>query len=156
MMCPKGPLIAVIGNGLENESHNSLAEEVGALLAEAGCVVVNGGLQGVMQASARGARSRGGLTIGILPGLDPSSANPYIDIPIPTGMGEMRNLLIIRSAAAAIAIGGGFGTLSEIALALKASKPVVGLGTWDVSADIKKARDARDAVELALGGLGGR
>lgn len=154
-MGSKGPLIAVIGNGLEDEGHNRLAEEVGALLAEEGCVLVNGGLHGVMQASAKGAKSRGGLTIGILPGLDPSTANPYIDIPIPTGMGEMRNLLIVRSAAAAIAIGGGFGTLSEIALALKASKPVVGLGTWDVSPDIRKALDARDAVKLVLE-LGGR
>lgn len=151
-----GPLIAVIGNGLEDEAHNSLAFEVGAHLADAGCVVVNGGLGGVMQASAKGAKSKGGLTIGILPGLDPKAANPYIDIPIPTGMGEMRNLLIIRSAQAAIAVGGGYGTLSEMALALKASKPVVGIGTWDISPDIRKATDAPDAVRLVLTALKGQ
>lgn len=152
----KGPIIAVVGNGLEDETHNRLAEEAGSLLAEAGCVLVNGGLGGVMQASARGARHKGGLTIGILPGLDPKTANPYIDIPIPTGMGEMRNLLIVRSAAGAIAIGGGYGTLSEIALALKASKPVVGLNTWDVSPEIKKAQDAVEAVRLILSALKGQ
>lgn len=149
----KGSIIAVIGNGLEDETHNRLAFEVGCHLAEAGCVLVNGGLGGVMRASAEGAKSKGGLTIGILPGLDPKAANQYIDIPIPTGMGEMRNLLIVRSAAAAIAVGGGFGTLSEIALALKASKPVVGLNTWDVAPDIKKAQDAAEAVSLIVNAL---
>lgn len=155
-MHERGPLIAVIGNGLEDDAHNSYAFDVGCLLAQAGCVVLNGGLGGVMQASAKGAKSKGGLTIGILPGLDPAAANRYIDIPIPTGMGEMRNLLIVRSASAAIAIGGGYGTLSEIALALKASKPVVGLATWDLSPDIRKAGDAADAVRLVLSGLGGQ
>ncbi|CAG1066088.1 pyrimidine/purine-5'-nucleotide nucleosidase [uncultured bacterium] len=147
------PLIAVIGSGLEDESLNALAFEVGALIAEAGFALVNGGLGGVMAASARGAKSKGGLTIGILPGLDASAANQYIDVPIPTGLGEMRNLLIVRSAAAAVAIGGGYGTLSEIALALKASKPVIGLRTWDLTHDIKKADDASEAVRLALEAL---
>lgn len=151
-----GPLIAVIGSGLEDEALNGLAEQTGALLAEAGCVLVNGGLEGVMQASAKGAKSKGGLTIGILPGLDPKAANQYIDIAIPTGLGEMRNLLIVRSAAAAIAIGGGYGTLSEIALALKASKPVIGLRTWDISPDIRLAGEAAEAVRLALASLEGR
>lgn len=147
------PLIAVIGSGLEDEALNALAFNVGALIAEAGFALVNGGLGGVMAASARGAKSKGGHTIGILPGLDASAANRYIDIPIPTGLGEMRNLLILRSAAAAVAIGGGYGTLSEIALALKASKPVIGLRTWDLTPDIKKAGDACDAVRLVLEAL---
>lgn len=155
-MDKKGPLIAVIGSGLEDETHNRLAFELGACLAEAGCVVVNGGLGGVMSASAKGARSKGGLTIGILPGLDPKAANQYIDIPIPTGMGEMRNLLIVRSAQAAVAVGGGYGTLSEMALALKASKPVVGLGTWEISPDIRKATDPAEAVRLVLTALKGQ
>jgi uncharacterized protein (TIGR00725 family) len=147
------PLIAVIGSGLEDDTLNALAFEVGSLIADAGFALVNGGLGGVMAASAKGAKSKGGLTIGILPGLDASAANQYIDIPIPTGLGEMRNLLIVRSAAAAVAIGGGYGTLSEIALALKASKPVIGLRTWDLTPGIKKAEDASDAVMLALEAL---
>lgn len=151
-----GPLIAVIGNGLEDDSLNSLAEQTGYLLAEAGCVLVNGGLGGVMRASARGAKSKGGLTIGLLPGLDPAAANQYIDVPIATGLGEMRNLLIVRSAAVVIAIGGGYGTLSEIALALKASKPVVGLKTWEVSTDITRANDAPEAVRASLSFLKSR
>lgn len=145
-----GPLIAVIGSGLEDDILNALAGQTGELIAEAGCVLINGGLGGVMAASAKGAKSKGGLTIGLLPGLDQTAANQYIDVPIPTGLGEMRNLLIVRSAAAVIAIGGGYGTLSEIALALKASKPVIGLQTWDVSPDIQKAGDAAEAVRLAL------
>lgn len=147
------PVIAIIGSGLEDETLNALAGQAGELIAEAGCVLINGGLGGVMAASAKGAKSKGGLTIGLLPGLDPSAANQYIDVPIPTGLGEMRNLLIVRSAAVLIAIGGGYGTLSEIALALKASKPVVGLQTWDVSPDIQKAADASEAVRLALSAL---
>ncbi len=146
----KRPVIGVIGYGLEDESLNALAEEAGALIAEAGCVLVNGGLGGVMRASAKGCRSRGGLTVGILPGLDPDEANEHIEIPVPAGMGEMRNAIIIRAASALIAIGGGYGTLSEIALALKASKPVVGLKTWDISAEVVKAESPVEAVRLAL------
>ena len=148
-----GPLIAVIGSGLEDDTLNALAGQVGELIAGSGCVLVNGGLEGVMRESAKGAKSKGGLTIGLLPGLDPAAANQYIDVPVPTGLGEMRNLLIVRSAAAVIAIGGGYGTLSEIALALKASKPVIGLLTWDISPDITKAADGAEAVRLALAAL---
>ncbi|MCL4872553.1 TIGR00725 family protein [bacterium] len=144
------PVIGVIGCGLEDEALNALAEETGALVAEAGCVLVNGGLGGVMRASARGCRSRGGISIGMLPGLDPKEANEYIDIPIPTGMGEMRNALIIRAASALIAIGGGYGTLSEMALALKSGKPVIGIKTWDISAEVMKTESPVEAVRLAL------
>lgn len=151
----RGPIIAVIGNGSEDETHNRLAFDVGCLLAEAGCVLVNGGLGGVMQASAKGARSKGGLTIGILPGLDPKAANPYIDVPIATGLGEMRNLLIVRSAAA-IAVGGGYGTLSEIALALKSSKPIAGLNTWEVSPEIIKAQYPAEALRAVLTAMKGK
>lgn len=152
----KGPMVAVIGNGLEDEGLNALAEQVGYLLAEAGCVLVNGGLGGVMRASARGAKAKGGLTIGLIPGTDPGTANQYIDVPIATGLGEMRNLLIIRSASVVIAIGGGYGTLSEIAIALKSAKPVIGLKTWEVSSDITRASDATEAVATALSFLAGR
>ncbi|CAG0932297.1 pyrimidine/purine-5'-nucleotide nucleosidase [Planctomycetaceae bacterium] len=147
------PLITVIGSGLEDDELNALAFEVGALIAEAGCTLVNGGLGGVMAASARGAKSKGGLTIGILPGLDPEAANKHIDVPIPTGLGEMRNLLVARSGRAVIAIGGGYGTLSEIALALKASKKVIGLKTWDLSTDVIKASGPAEAVRAALQGI---
>ncbi|MBI1911369.1 MAG: TIGR00725 family protein [Deltaproteobacteria bacterium] len=143
-------LIGIIGLGLEDEALNKIAGEVGALIGSAGLGLVNGGLFGVMQASARGCRQAGGLTIGLLPGIDPKDANPYIDIPIPTGMGEMRNLLIVRAASALIAIGGGYGTLSEIALGLKSSKPVIGINTWDISPNIIKAATPSEAVELAL------
>ncbi|MBW7956428.1 MAG: TIGR00725 family protein [Deltaproteobacteria bacterium] len=143
-------VIGVIGYGLEDEALNELAEKTGALIAEAGCVLVNGGLGGVMRASARGCRSKGGLTVGILPGLDPGEANEYIDIPVSTGMGEMRNALIVRAASALIAIGGGYGTLSEIALALKSGKQVIGIKTWDVSAEVIKTESPVEAVRLAL------
>jgi uncharacterized protein (TIGR00725 family) len=119
-------------------------------------VVVCGGLGGVMEAVCRGARSQGGMTIGILPGSDGSEANGYVDIAIPTGMGEMRNALIVRAADAVIAISGGFGTLSEIGFALKLGKRVVGLSTWDLSRAgdvpdaVLTATSAEEAVRLAL------
>jgi uncharacterized protein (TIGR00725 family) len=108
------------------------AENVGRLLAERGAVLVCGGLGGVMEAACRGAKEAGGTTIGILPGSDRSAANPYVDIAIPTGLGEARNALVVRSADALIAVGGAYGTLSEIALALKAGKRVAGIESWDV------------------------
>lgn len=109
------------------------AEEVGRLLAGAGATVVCGGHGGVMEAASRGAADEGGTVIGILPGSSRREGNPYLTVAIPTGMGEMRNALIVRAADAVIAIAGEFGTLSEIALALKIGVPVVGLGTWELS-----------------------
>jgi uncharacterized protein (TIGR00725 family) len=106
---------------------------VGKLLAEAGAVVVCGGHGGVMEAASRGAAEARGTVIGILPGSSRSEGNPYLTVAIPTGMGEMRNALIVRAADALIAVAGEFGTLSEIALALKIGVPVVGLGTWELS-----------------------
>ncbi len=145
--------IGVVGSGLEDPVLNGLAEEVGRLIALEQMVLVNGGLGGVMQASSRGAKASGGTTVGILPGLDPNEANSYIDVPIATGLGEMRNLLIVRAAGALIAIGGGHGTLSEIALALKLKKPVVGLKTWAISPEIIVAADPAEAVALAAAAL---
>ncbi len=109
----------------------AVAEEVGAAVAAAGCGLVCGGLGGVMEAACRGARSRGGLTVGILPGLDREEANGWVLVGLPTGLGEARNALVVRAADAVVAVGGGWGTLSEIALALKAGLPVVGLETWE-------------------------
>jgi uncharacterized protein (TIGR00725 family) len=115
-------------------------------------VVVCGGLGGVMEAACRGAKDAGGMTIGILPGTDRSAANPYVDVAIPTGLGEARNALVVRAADAVIAIGGGYGTLSEVAFALKAGKRVVGLGTWEIDG-VEAAGSPEAAVETVLGDL---
>jgi uncharacterized protein (TIGR00725 family) len=126
------PYVAVVGPGDASAQELHAAEEVGAGLAAAGAVVVTGGLGGVMEAACRGARSRRGHTLGILPGEDRDAANGWVEIAVPTGLGELRNGLVVRCADALVAIGGGHGTLSEIALALKLGRPVVGLGTWEV------------------------
>lgn len=150
-------LIAVIGTSSACPEEYELAERVGTLLAKAGAVVVCGGASGIMEAACRGAKASGGTTIGILPGENPCEANDFVDIPIATGMGEMRNALIIRACRAAIAIGGGPGTLSEIALAAKAGKLVVGLRTFEISLGgelqgfVLPAQNPEQAVQLALG-----
>jgi uncharacterized protein (TIGR00725 family) len=119
--------------------------------------VINGGSTGVMEGVSRGAGAEGGTVVGILPGFDRDEANEHVAIAIPTGMGEMRNALIARAADAMIAVGGEFGTLSEIAFALKIGRPVVGLGSWDLVRrgepveGIVRARTSAEAVELALG-----
>lgn len=130
---PMQELVAVAGPGAGTVGPHVLAEQVGALLAMRGVGVVCGGLGGVMEAACRGARNNGGLTIGLLPGTDRSAANPFVEIAIPTGLGEARNVLVVRAAMAVIAIGGSYGTLSEIAFALKIGTPVVGLATWHLS-----------------------
>jgi uncharacterized protein (TIGR00725 family) len=122
----------VVGPSDASAAELRAAEDVGAALAQAGLIVVTGGLGGVMEAACRGARSRRGRTIGLLPGLDRSEANGWVEIALPTGLGELRNGLIVRSADAVVAVGGGAGTLSEIAFALKLGRPVVGVGTWQV------------------------
>lgn len=122
--------VAVVGGSECSPEEAALAEEVGRRLAEAGFGVVCGGTGGVMAAACAGARKAGGITLGLLPGADARPANPDVLVAVPTGMGEMRNALIVRTAVALVAVGGEYGTLSEIALALKAGKPVVGLGTW--------------------------
>ena len=105
---------------------------MGRLLAERGVVLVCGGLGGTMEAACRGAKQAGGTTVGLLPGIDRADGNLHLDIAIPTGLGEARNALVVRAADVVVAVGGGYGTLSEIALALKAGKRVVGLGTWEI------------------------
>jgi uncharacterized protein (TIGR00725 family) len=122
----------VIGGSAPTKKEAAAAEAVGRALAEVGAVLICGGRGGVMEAACRGARSAGGLTIGVLPGTSRSQANPYVDIPIVTGLGEARNAIIIRTAQAVIAVGGSYGTLSEIGFALAFGVPVVGLGTWEV------------------------
>ena len=145
------PIIAVIGGGTCSAEEAAVAEQTGRLLAERGAIIVCGGLGGVMEAVARGAKANGGTTVGILPGADPAAANPYIDVPLATGLGEMRNFLIVRSAHALIAIGGGVGTLSEIALARRIGKPVVGLhDSFRNAVDIPRVQKAVEAVQWAL------
>ncbi len=142
--------IGVIGTSEPDARLYRIAEEVGREIARRDGVLICGGLGGVMEAAAKGAQQKGGLTIGILPTEDTSLANPYIDIPIATGIGEARNIIIVRSAEALIAIGKGFGTLSEISFALKMKKPLVGIETWDVSSQILSADKPSEAVEKAI------
>jgi uncharacterized protein (TIGR00725 family) len=148
--------VAVIGSASCSEEVTALAEAVGREIARRGAVLVCGGRGGVMEAACRGAKAAGGTTIGILPGTDPSEANPYVDVPIVTGLGEARNAIVVRTADAVVAVSGGYGTLSEIGLALKMGRPVVGLGTWELHQDgqfvaaVVQADTPTQAVELAL------
>ena len=133
-----------------------LAEEVGRELAKRGAILVCGGLGGVMEAACRGAASQGGATIGILPGNNRHEANRHVTIPIVTGMGHARNAIVAKSGQAMIAIGGKYGTLSEIAYALQSDIPVIGLGSWSLVMDgeidqaVVRAASAVDAVEKAI------
>lgn len=142
-------IIAVIGAGTADDAILKIAEDVGRLIARRGAVLICGGLGGVMDTASKGAKSAGGITVGILPQNHTKDANPNIDIPIATGFGEGRNVIIARTADAIIAVGGEYGTLSEIAFGLKMGKPVIGIGTWDIKGTIK-AKNAEDAVEKAF------
>jgi uncharacterized protein (TIGR00725 family) len=142
--------ISVIGTGTCTAGTAVLAYEVGKHIAKNNCVLLCGGLGGVMEHAARGAKDNGGHTIGILPGFEISDANPYIDIAIPTGLSHARNILVVRSGMACIAVEGSYGTLSEIAIALKLEKPVIGLNTWDIAPEIIKAKNPEDAVNKAI------
>jgi uncharacterized protein (TIGR00725 family) len=141
--------VAVVGAGDATAAELALAEEVGARLVELGATVVTGGLGGVMEAACRGAKSRRGQTVGLLPGDDRSEANGWVDVAIATGLGELRNGLIVRTSDALVAIGGGAGTLSEIGFALKLGRPVIGLGTFAVDG-VVQAQSAAEASALAL------
>ena len=142
--------IGVIGAGQCSSEIEKLAEEVGKEIARNKAVLVCGGLGGVMEASARGAKQEGGNTIGILPGVSFEDANPFIDIPIVTGLSHARNVLVVRSSHALIAIEGCYGTLSEIAIALKIGKPVIGLRTWMISEEIITVETPQEAVKRAI------
>lgn len=145
--------MAVIGAGACSPQEAAAAERIGELLARAGAVLVCGGLSGVMEAACRGARREGGMTVGVLPGTDRAAANPYVSVAIATGLGELRNGVVVRASDAVIAVGGEFGTLSEIGFALKLGKRVVGLGTWELPRRpdaIVRAPSADEAVRLAL------
>jgi uncharacterized protein (TIGR00725 family) len=150
--------IAVIGPSRASPETAKAAYEVGSLVARAGAILVCGGGGGAMEAACRGARSAGGTTVGILPGPTRADANPFVDIAIPTGLGEARNALVVRAADAVIAVGGGVGTLSEIGLALKMGRPVVGLGTWEIAppageaagTSVERVNSPEEAVRAAL------
>jgi len=159
-MTEQKTLIAVIGGGQPSREEARQAEEVGRELARRGAVLICGGLGGVMRAACKGARAEGGVTIGVLPGESRRQANPYVQLPIVTGLGEARNVIVVRSAQAVIAVGGGYGTLSEIGHALRNGIPVIGLKTWSLSrggqpdSAIVPAETPADAVDIALGLVG--
>ncbi|HWC31635.1 MAG TPA: TIGR00725 family protein [Actinomycetota bacterium] len=148
--------VAVCGPADATEEERALAEEVGRRLAEADAVVLCGGLDGVMDAVARGTAKGGGISIGLLPGEDRADAGTNLTLSLPTGMGEIRNALLVRAADVVIAISGEFGTLSEIAFALRTQKPVVGLDTWELAKAgepvdaFVRARTPEEAVERSL------
>jgi hypothetical protein len=143
-------IISVIGAGTCSEDIYKTAEDVGRLIAQKGAVLVTGGLGGVMEAASRGAKEAGGTTVGILPGFSKDEANQFVEIPITTGLSHARNIIIVRSADAVIAVSGEYGTLSEIAVALKLGKPVIGINTWDNVDGVVKAVSPEEAVRIAF------
>ena len=147
------PIIGVIGDSNPTEETCRLAEETGRLIADAGALLVCGGLGGIMEAAARGAKSAGGLTVGVLPGYEAADANPFIDIPICTGMGHARNAIIAATARALIALEGAHGTLSEMALGLKLGRRVIALGRRSSPEGAETAANPEQAVRMALEGL---
>jgi len=152
----KKKFIAVIGSGQATIEEISLAKSVGQEIARRGAVLVCGGLGGVMEAACQGAVKAGGTTIGILPGDNRQTANPYVQIPIVTGIGQARNVIVVKSAQAVIAVGGSYGTLSEIGHALQNGIPVIGLHAWSLAKNgqfdtsIFPAKDPADAVDIAI------
>lgn len=151
-----GRVVAVVGPGQpDNPAVVAAAHDIGAGLAAAGCTVVTGGLGGVMAAASQGAHEAGGFVVGILPGDDAGAANEFVDLALPTGLGEGRNLLIVRMADAVVAVGGSWGTLAEIALARRRRTPVVSVMGWVISGpgaddDLVRVEDAAAAVRTAL------
>ncbi|MGH2453609.1 MAG: TIGR00725 family protein [bacterium] len=147
--------IAVIGERQTSSALEEAAETIGREIAGRRGILICGGMGGVMEAACRGAASAGGVVVGILPTDGAEDANPYVTIPLPTGLGEGRNILVVRGAEAVIAVGGGYGTLSELGHALKIGLPVIGLDTWEISraglppARIRRTRDPLEAVEWA-------
>lgn len=143
-------IIGVIGGGRASDEIYTLAHSVGKRIAERDATLICGGLRGVMEAACKGAKAAGGRTIGVLPGLHASDANRFVDVPIVTGLADARNVLIVRTAHAVIAVGGEFGTLSEMAFSLKFGVPLIGLRSWSFSDRIHPVETADEAVALAL------
>lgn len=150
---PRRPVIAVVGPGECAADETEAAYRIGRLIAERGGIVVTGGMTGVMEAASRGARDGGGLALGILPGPDAGTANEFVSIAVPTGMGQLRNGLVVNSGSVVIAVGGEWGTLSEISLARKQGKPVIGWHTWDLGLQgegLVPVATAEEAVDTAF------
>ena len=146
--------VAVIGASRASHEQLEQAQAAGRRLAELGAVLVTGGRGGVMEAACRGAKEAGGRTVGILPGLDRSDANAYLDVSLPTGMGEMRNGLVARAAEAVVAVGGAWGTLAEIAFARAAGRPVFGVESWELGEDgVEAVASGAEAAERAVGAI---
>jgi uncharacterized protein (TIGR00725 family) len=141
--------VAVVGPSEATPEEEEIAEQLGAALARSDAIVVTGGRGGVMAAASRGAANAGGTAVGILPGTSRAEANEWITVAIPTGLGELRNGLVVRMADAVIAVGGAYGTLSEIALALKTGVPVIGIKSWQIDG-VQPASSAEEAVELTI------
>lgn len=150
MSADRKPLIAVVGAGKCSKKLRDMASQVGKYIAEHGGVLVCGGMGGIMEGAAKGAKEAGGVTIGILPTDNKEDANEYIDYVIPTGFGEARNIMVVRTADAVVAFPGKYGTLSEMAFALHAKKPVVSINAWRLSDEIEQADDPIEAAKLAL------
>ena len=142
--------IGVIGGGTCSAEIYEIAQEVGREIARNGFSLVCGGLGGVMEAACRGAREAGGITIGILPTTNKGDANPYVDLVIPTGLGHARNVLVVHTSDALVAVDGETGTLSEIAIALKAGKPIVGIKTWELEGRVPAAEEGREAIAMLM------
>jgi uncharacterized protein (TIGR00725 family) len=153
MLRPARRIVGVIGASRPTVAGASLAEEVGRLLAGHGAVLVCGGLGGVMESAARGCAGAGGEVLGILPGPDASQANPHVTLPVPTNMGHARNVIIAHTAQALIAVEGEYGTISEMAVALKLGKPVIALPGAPLLPGARQAVTPEDAVRQALGSL---
>ena len=153
-MVPSRPYVSIVGSGTATGDLYEQAREVGRLVAERDGIVVCGGLSGVMEAAARGATEGGGTAIGILPDEGRDRANGYLSYSVATGMGQARNLAVVCSGDVVVAVGGEYGTLSEVGLALKVGRPVVSLGSWDVGDHVTVAATPREAVGAAFGLLG--
>ena len=149
----KKTIIGVIGSSSCSMSVSEIAFMIGMEIARRDAMLLCGGMGGVMESACKGAKEGGGITIGILPGDNKESANAYVDIPIVTGIGEARNVIIAHSADAIIAIAGRYGTLSEIAFALRFDVPVVGIATWNIDIPILKAKNPKQAVDMALSAI---
>ena len=143
-------IISVIGAGSCDQKTYQVAEDVGRLIAQGGAILITGGLGGVMEAASKGANEAGGTVIGILPGFSKKDANAYVTVPLITGLSHARNVIVVRSADAVIAVAGEYGTLSEIAIALKLGKPVIGIHTWENIEGVVKLDNAEDAVARAF------
>jgi hypothetical protein len=143
-------IIGVIGGASCTREIEKIAFRVGQEIARRGAILICGGLSGVMEAACKGAKNGGGTTVGVLPGKNRRTANPYVDIPIVTGMDIARNVILVRSSDAVIAIDGRYGTLSEIVIAFSLGVPVIGLKTWEITIPIKEAETPEQAVEMAM------